>query len=187
MDKSTVQCALKIDLWAHPFKKRCRHLLSDATKAKRLAQFCELLCLVADPTCPLIVWSDEKYFTVEQAHNVQNDRVWSSDIDSVPDGEKMAFRRQRAVWVMVWVAVMSTGEKSPVFTIPSGVEVNGVVYLNFRRKRSFHGLRRHSLGHHSYSSSMMHLRTHARVCRSGGQPILLGFERKNNGCLPHQI
>ncbi len=36
---------------------------------------------------------------------------------------------------MVWVAVTSTGEKSPIFIIPSGVESNEVVYLNFLKKK----------------------------------------------------
>ena len=50
------------DLGMIPHKKKRRQVLSEATKAKRLEQGCQILKILRDGTPPLILWMDEKAF-----------------------------------------------------------------------------------------------------------------------------
>ncbi|KIH62180.1 hypothetical protein ANCDUO_07539 [Ancylostoma duodenale] len=69
-----------------------------------------------------ILFSDEKWFDVERAHNRQNDRVRLKG--KPPLEEKMTTRRQIPKQVMVWTGITYTG-KTPLIFVDEGVKVQG--------------------------------------------------------------
>ena len=51
--------------------------------------------------------------------------------ESVSPADKFAYKTQKPDSIMIWAAVASNGEKSPIFRIPDGVKINQHVYLDF--------------------------------------------------------
>ena len=49
--------------------------------------------------------------------------------------ERIAYKRQKPAYVMVWAGVTSTGEKTPLIFIEEGVKINQHVYLNMLKKQ----------------------------------------------------
>ena len=111
---SSMQRILKDDLQSYPYKFTKRHLLSKATKKKRLDRAKVLV--------------NEKLFTVQAVHNHQNDRIWLPDINMVPVEHRSSFRRQKPTSVMVWAGTTSKGLKTPLIFIEEGVKINQTVY-----------------------------------------------------------
>ena len=105
-----------------------RHLLSEATKKKRLDRAKVLVKKLVDGTQPQVLWTDEKLFTVQAVHNHQNDRIWLPDINMVPVERRSFFRRQKPASVMVWAGATSKGLKTPLIFIEEGVKINQTVY-----------------------------------------------------------
>ncbi len=112
------------DLQLKVYRKSKRHLISEATKKKRLARSRVLLRLLRAGTAGPICWSDEKVFTVQPHFNTQTDRVLGSNINSIPLHHRSVFRRQKPASVMVWAGVMSDGKKLPLIFIDMGVKIN---------------------------------------------------------------
>ena len=73
----------------------------------------------------IFLFTDEKLFTVEQAHNRQNDRIWSSD---APGPSSVVEHRQKSKSVMVMGGVCATG-KTPLVFVEKGVMINKDVYV----------------------------------------------------------
>ena len=105
-----------------------RHLLSEATKKKRLDRAKVLVKKLVDGTQPQVLWTDKKLFTVQAVHNHQNDRIWLPDINMVPVERSSSFRRQKPASVMVWAGTTSKGLKTPLIFIEEGVKINQTVY-----------------------------------------------------------
>ena len=84
----------------------------------------------------VFIWSDEKISMVEPEVNTQNDRVLTTGSDSVVPSIRTAYSRQMPAGVMVWAAVASAGQKSPLVFILEDVKVNTQVNLNLLRDHS---------------------------------------------------
>ena len=125
---SSMQRILKDDLQSYPYKFTKRHLLSEATKKKRLDRAKVLVKKLVDGTQPQVLWTDEKLFTVQAVHNHQNDRIWLPDINMVPVERRSSFRRQKPASVMVWAGATSKRLKTPLIFIEEGVKINQTVY-----------------------------------------------------------
>ncbi|CAH0726979.1 unnamed protein product, partial [Brenthis ino] len=109
---STVQRIVKYDLQLIPYKLRKAQLLTEKDKKVRLER-CRLpKQRSAASNLKNIVFSDEKLFLIEQAHNHQNDRIWSS---TRPGAAAVIPRRQNAKSIMVWGAICATGKTPLVF------------------------------------------------------------------------
>lgn len=65
------------DAGLKPRKEVEAHLLTDEMKTKRVARCKKLLRRFAAGRHRTILFSDEKWFDIEQTHNRQNDRRWS--------------------------------------------------------------------------------------------------------------
>ncbi|XP_053949260.1 uncharacterized protein LOC128857534 [Anastrepha ludens] len=78
----------------------------------------------ADTGWEKIVFTDEKLFTVEQAHNHQNDRNWSTE---APGPSSIVKHCQNPRSVMVWGGICASG-KTPLIFIDQGVKINKEVY-----------------------------------------------------------
>ena len=102
-----------------------RQLLSEAKKLKRLHGGKQLLS--AGTWCP-IIWTDEKIFTVQRAHNRQNNRILAKNIKDIPPNIRVVGKRQKPASCMVWAGVTCNGQKTPLIFIEEGVKVNSMVY-----------------------------------------------------------
>ena len=49
--------------------------------------------------------------------------------------ERIAYKRQKPAFVMVWADVTSTGEKTPLIIIEERVKINRHVYLNMLKEQ----------------------------------------------------
>ena len=108
-------------------KKRKVHFISAKIKEKRLARSKALLARFTSFVLDEVLFSDEKFFMVEQAYNRQNDRILSSSPYSIPQEYQCVQRVQYPQSVIVWAGVSAKGCTTLVF-IPPGVKVNAVKY-----------------------------------------------------------
>lgn len=146
----TMHSLVTKDLGCSSYRMQKRHVLSEATKEKRLDRSRKMLNVVKSGTKPAIIFSDEKLFNVEIAFNPQNDRILSqTTISQVPVNEKSVFKRQKPASVMVWAAVTSDGKKSPLIFVPEGVKISGTVYLDMLEKNMLPWLKK-CYGNKSY-------------------------------------
>ncbi len=74
------------------------------------------------------MWSDEKLFTIEAIHNVQNNCVPGKMKDSIPEEHLIATRCQKPSSIMVWASITSDSKKTPLIFIEEGIKVNLHVY-----------------------------------------------------------
>jgi len=107
-----------------PYKLQKVQLLTDDNKRVRLQRCRQLKHRAAGQRWERILFTDEKLFTVEQAHNHQNDRYWSAE---VPGTSAIVERRQNPASVMVWAGICATG-KTPLVFVEQGVKINQDVY-----------------------------------------------------------
>lgn len=126
ISRSTVQRIVKCDLQLIPYKLRKAQLLTEKDKKVRLERCRLLKQRSAASNWKNILFSDEKLFSIEQAHNHQNDRIWSS---TRPGAAAVIPRRQNAKTVMVWGAICATG-KTPLVFVENGIKIN---QENYRR------------------------------------------------------
>uniref|UniRef100_A0A915E498 Transposase n=1 Tax=Ditylenchus dipsaci TaxID=166011 RepID=A0A915E498_9BILA len=61
-------------------------------------------------------FTDEKIFTIEQAHNKQNDRVWMKELPAIE--ERLVTHEQHPQQVMVFAAICFNGKMPLVFADP---------------------------------------------------------------------
>ena len=87
-----------------------------------------LMLFAMHGTLQNLIFTDEKLFTVQQAHNHQNDRVLAKTLDSIPANTGKVFRIQKPTSVMVWAAISERGE-SPLVFVPQGVKINKELYI----------------------------------------------------------
>lgn len=118
---STVHRIAKKDLHLRPYKLQKVQLLTDKNKEVRLERCRRLLRRHATQET---LFTDEKLFTVEQAHNHQNDRIWSR---KAPGTSAIVEHRQNPASVMVWGGICASG-KTPLVFVDQGVKINKDVY-----------------------------------------------------------
>ena len=105
------------DLKMSPYKLQKRQLISGATIEKRLARSKPLLKRLKNGTLQNLIFTDEKLFSVQQAHNHQNDRVLAKTLDSIPVNTRKVFRAQKPALVMAWTAIFEKGNPLWFFTL----------------------------------------------------------------------
>ena len=96
------------DLKISSFTLQKRQALSAAVKQKRLERSKILLKKFRSGTAGEIVWSDEKIFTVEMAHNRRNDRIIGRSTKDISCDQKTVHRTMKPVSVMVWATVSNS-------------------------------------------------------------------------------
>ena len=89
MSPQTMRQLVYEDLKMSSFTLQKRQALSTAVKQKRLERSKILLKKFKSGTAGKIVWSDEKIFTVEMAHNRRNDRIIGRSIKDIPCDQKL--------------------------------------------------------------------------------------------------
>uniref|UniRef100_A0A3P8TI71 Paired domain-containing protein n=1 Tax=Amphiprion percula TaxID=161767 RepID=A0A3P8TI71_AMPPE len=135
ISRTSLRRIVKQDLGLKALKMQHRQLISAASKKKRLDRGKMMLQEIQSATDKVMVWSDEKMFTVQAVVNSQNDRVYAHSAQHLPEGCRTHFHRQNPAGVMVWAAVASDGSKSPLVFIQEGVKVNSQVYLQMLEEK----------------------------------------------------
>lgn len=125
----TMRKICREDLRYAPFRLKKAQLLSQATKKRRLERSKKLLQRIKSQTVPNLVFSDEKLFTVSQAHNPQNDRILLRNAQERSERGGQVLRAQNPASVMVWAAISETG-RSPLVFVDAGVKINTQVYVD---------------------------------------------------------
>lgn len=128
MSARTMRRLVHEDLGMSSFVLQKRQTLSEASKQKRLERSRCLLKELKSCTAGEIVWSDEKIFTVERAHNRRNDRVLGRKSSDIPYEVKNVHRTMKPASVMVWAAVSETW-KSPLIFVEENCKINAKVYI----------------------------------------------------------
>lgn len=124
ISRSTVQRIVAHDLNLKAYKLRKAQLLEDKDKKVRLERCRLIKKRAAAEKWNHILFSDEKLFSIEQAHNHQNDRMY---YPSRPGAIAVIPHRQKPESVMVWGGICSTG-KTPLIFIEKGVKINQEIY-----------------------------------------------------------
>ncbi|XP_045496952.1 uncharacterized protein LOC123695222 [Colias croceus] len=121
---STLQRVVKNELKLTAYKLRKAQRLDDKDKKIRLERCRLLKARSAGEAWKNIFFTDEIFFQIEQSHNHQNDRVYSS---SHPGATAIIPHRQKPDSVLVWRGICSTG-KTPLVFVKKGVKVNQEIY-----------------------------------------------------------
>ena len=93
------------DLKMSFFTIQKRQILLAGVKQKRLERSKVVLKEFRSGMAGEIVWSDEKFFTVEFAHNQRNDRIIGRNVKEIPYNQKTVYKTMRPASIMVWAAV----------------------------------------------------------------------------------
>ena len=97
------------------FTLQKRPALSMAAKQKRFERSKVLLDELKRGTAKETVWSDEKIFTSEQAHNCRNYRVIGRKVSYIPYERKTVYRRIKPASIMVWDEISKTWKSHLIF------------------------------------------------------------------------
>ncbi|GBM05953.1 hypothetical protein AVEN_80549-1 [Araneus ventricosus] len=122
-DRSAPRMA-KIELGLKPYKFQKVQLLTGKNKLVRLQRCRKLLRRAASQRLERFLFTDEKLFTVQQAHNSQSDRIWSVD---GPSTSAIVEHRQHPKSIIFWGGICASSRTPPVFA-DEGVKINHKVY-----------------------------------------------------------
>ncbi|GBO33342.1 hypothetical protein AVEN_260606-1, partial [Araneus ventricosus] len=99
-------------------------LLIEKNKLVRLQRCRKLLRLAASQLWERFLFTDAKLSTVQQAHNSQNDRIWTVD---APSTLAIVEHCQHPKSVIIWYGICASG-KTPLVSVDEGVTINHKVY-----------------------------------------------------------
>ena len=100
---------MKKDLGFRPYKKVIELLLSNNQKIKRKKFVNWLRTNFRKEDTVRILFSNEKFFDIDNVYNSQNDRVWAVDRDNVDKKGGIKQRRKFPWKLMVWFGACSKG------------------------------------------------------------------------------
>jgi inhibitor of nuclear factor kappa-B kinase subunit alpha len=126
----TIRNVVKNKLGARSLARTKRFLLSDRLKASRLERSKKILHILKRNT-PIILFSDEKYFTVDPVSNSRIDRfITKKRAKDVPDSIRSVQKAKHPAQVMMFGLVASDGKKMPPVFLESGFRMGAKEYLN---------------------------------------------------------
>lgn len=123
----SVRNIVKNQLGYHPYKIAKAQFLNDRMKQNRLTKSRRLRRLAAAGRHKTVLFTDEKVFTIEQAHNHQNDRQLLPKGSLKGPNVKFVTRQHFPTSVMVWAGICATG-KTPMIFVEKGVKINAKIY-----------------------------------------------------------
>lgn len=128
ISESSVRRIVKTKLNCKSLKLKKGQLLSERVCQVRRERSAALLRRLGAEGHKSMVFTDEKLFTIEQAHNVQNDRVLSPNSDEADSRGRTVSHSQKPSSVMVWAGVSCSG-RTPLIFIEKGVKINSNNYI----------------------------------------------------------
>ena len=110
--------------------KSKRFLLTEKLRASRLERAKKVLGVLKKKK-PVLMFTDEKYFTVDPVSNSRHDRFLSPlKVQDVPDHVKFVTQTKHPAQVMMFGLVASDGKKMPPVFLPSGLRMNAKEYIS---------------------------------------------------------
>ncbi|CAF5170766.1 unnamed protein product, partial [Rotaria magnacalcarata] len=106
---ASVRRILKVDLELKPYKKVIEPSFSDDQKIKREKFANWVRNNFRKEETMRILFSDEKFFDIDDVYNSQNDRVWAVDRADADEKGGIQQRRKFPQKVMVWLSACSKG------------------------------------------------------------------------------
>ena len=125
--RKSVQDIVKKSLDLKSYRLYKGQYLTEAAKKKRLDKCREMLKFLKARRISDILWSDEKIFTLERAHNAKNDRQLLNPSQKNTRKRRFATKSHFPKGVMVWGAISANG-KTPLIFIDKSVKINAQVY-----------------------------------------------------------
>lgn len=124
VSETTVRRAIR-DLGLRSYQRAHRHLLTEAQKQQRWLRARRLLNDLKSHGSHVLIFSDEKIFTVDRVHNRRNSRwICQSPAEAPP-----VTSSKKPASVMVFSAITSEGHVMPPFFFDAGQTVTGSSYL----------------------------------------------------------
>lgn len=130
VDRESMRRILRNELGLMPYRKRKIHGLTAKQRLTRVQRCKQLLKRHGGKKVEKIIFSDEKLFVMQQAHNPKNDVVYSVSIQNIPEHLLFVQRFQNTSAVMVWGGISHKG-KLPLIFIDRGVKINTEYYKTF--------------------------------------------------------
>ncbi len=131
MSEFTVRKVIKVKLKAKSLARTQKFFLTDRLKALRLLRSKKILSILKKKM-PVILFSDEKYFTVNQVFNSGTDRYISSKSSKdVPHAIKSIHKSKHPAQVMVFGLVASNGMKMPPVFLKTRFRMGAKEYLDW--------------------------------------------------------
>ena len=129
MDEKTMRNGLK-SMGIKSRAKTKRFLLTDKLKASRLERARKIMGVLKKKK-PVLLFTDEKYFTVDPVSNSRHDRYLSSlRVEDVPEHVRFVTQTKHPTQIMMFGLVASDGKKMPPVFLPSGMRMNAKEYIS---------------------------------------------------------
>ena len=125
--RSSVQLIVKKELGLRSYRLFKGQKLTDFAKAKRLEKCKELLKIFEVRRIEDVLWTDEKIFPIEVAHNSQNDRQLISPSQRYSSERRIVTKSLFPRGVMVWGGITSKS-KTPLVFIDQNVRIDAKFY-----------------------------------------------------------
>ena len=123
----SVRNIVKKELGLCSYRLRQGQFLTDDAKFNRIQKAKRLLCFFKTARIEDVLWSDEKIFTIEVAHNSQNHRQLMSPAQKNTLKRKIRTRGLFPKGLMVWGGVTADSKTQLVF-IDKSVKINAQIY-----------------------------------------------------------
>lgn len=123
----SAQTILAKDLKLKPYKKRVVPNLSVEQKRKRVNFYHWVKNNFSKSDTERILFSDEKWFTLNGVYNSQNDRIWAANREEADESGGIHQKRKFPQGIMVWLGACTKG-LTPLVVIEKGT-VNQEVYM----------------------------------------------------------
>jgi hypothetical protein len=120
VSKASIRGVVKNKLKARSFARTQKFQLTDCLKALRLER-CKKILANLKKRSPIILFSDEKYFNVDQVINSRTDRfITNKKAKDTPPEVKSVQKSKHPAQIMMFCLVASKGLKMPPVFFRSG-------------------------------------------------------------------
>ena len=125
----SIRKIVKDRLKARSLARTKRFLLTDSLKSSRLDR-CKKILQALKKKMPVILFSDEKYFTLDPIINSRTSRFISrTKAKDAPEHIRMIKTTKHPSQIMMFGLVSSTGQKMPPVFLPIGLRMGSKEYL----------------------------------------------------------
>ncbi len=131
--RHSMQCLLAEDLGMKSYQRVRVHKITPGAKERRLECTRGLLNWLKDgDASKSIIFTNEKYFTLAQYSNRQNDKIilQKGAQDSAPDELRHIGQVQCAAGIMFLGTVSSCGKVTPLIWVEKGIKIDANAYVN---------------------------------------------------------
>ena len=126
--RQNIQRILREDLGCKSYKKIIQPKLNNLQKSKRVKFTNWMLNNYSKEDTKKCLFTDEKYFDLDDIYNLQNDRVWTPSREEADRNGGFHQKTKHGGKVMVWLGACAKGLTTPV--IFENETMNAEIYIN---------------------------------------------------------